>query len=265
MAAGGTLYRSCRLGLVIRLIFRERPQLFNSFKAKANSSCLTSSFIRNFSGLTAETTTNSLDSKKTSRESTVKKSKHLWKIRKLCENNDLSSARELLESFIEHYWSNESLTRTFNCFLYHAVREQNHEVVHYVLDKMKNCKIQRDGATYYILTLYYSENGFLDQGIELLREMQAAGVGRTSRNYTPIIVSAARAGKVEVAFKLYEEMRREELPSTCCYPALINGVVASSDREMWDDKVLGILQNVSAERLQLNMETLEIVAEWFRG
>jgi pentatricopeptide repeat protein len=188
---------------------------------------------------------------------------YLWKIRKLCENGKLGDARDELDVFLEKYWSNENLTRTFNCLLYHAVQDQDSDSADYVIEKMGKYNMQRDNATYCILTLYYSELGLLDKGIKLLREMQTDGLQTSSRNYIPMIVSAARAGNLEMAFDLYDEMRRENIPSHRCYPALIQGVIKSSDCALWEDRVLEMLHDFRGDRQELSIATLETVAEWF--
>lgn len=264
MAARKTLFCSSRFWILLRpknaLILQER----GFAKTASVSLCPRTSIARNLCTMNAVSKVESSKSELCTSSSLAEFKSNSYRIRKLCEDQKLQEASDLLDNLLASFGdASANFTSAFNCVLHHAVKDNDNNLVEYILSNMTKHNIKRDSATNYIITMYFSQRGLLDEGIKALKDMQADKIRSTPRNYQPLINLAARTGKLETMFSLFEEMKAKH--STCHQfdSVVIQGVLDSNESEKWRGKVIEILQSMKADRVKLSRETAEMVEKWF--
>lgn len=263
MAAAKTYFWFSKLGLLLRPAKNIYFQTRTISKAGSARLCPRTLLIRNacrFSVVCEENNEHSAWSSKTRADFKTK----CYHIRKLCEGRKLHEASKMLDKLLESFSdTNASFTNVFNCAIHHAVKSNEDVLVDRFLSNMKEHGVKRDSATYYILTLHCSQRGLLDEGIDTIRQMQVERIRGTPRNYIPLILLAARLGKLETMFSLYEEMKSKHTGCHQVDSAVIRGVLDSNETEHWNSKVFEILHSMKEDRVKLSRETASAVAKWF--
>lgn len=161
-------------------------------------------------------------------------------IRKCCRQEDFKTARELLDNlFVEH--GIHSLTKSYNCIMYHYVRHGHLEECMKLKSEMMARNIPMDDSSYVILASLFVKCGDLKEGKQILKEMRSSSNKVSARVYNSIITAAAKNGDMKSAFELLAEMKRhEKLPCDTCYASIISAA-AKHTEEIWKEKSIEII------------------------
>lgn len=188
-----------------------------------------------------------------------------FRIRKLCEDGDVDTAKELLYEALDE--ENINLTSIFNCVMYWYVKLGRFDGACELQSVMETRGVAFDEGSFSVLIQLYSSNGYLEKGIELLKTVERVeNVKLRPKMYVPLIVAAGKTGDLNTAFSLYEDMKLKGVETVPCsdelYACLVRSCVQSGV-ERWRDQINGIFLDFMKSRDRLGQETVQAVEDWF--